>query len=132
MPSTSLKPPNPPPYAPRDFHWLEPASRPCNNLRIFKAVLISMTNVPVVSKARGGEGGDPSVLDANYPPPTNCWLEAPWGGGGGGSGRGAGEGASGGGRFPGGGGGSGTSKQLGMRPTCDPTTRTPTATSCRG
>ena len=31
--------------------------------------------------ARGG-GGDPSVLDANYPP-TNCWPEAPWGGGGG-------------------------------------------------
>ena len=27
-------------------------------------------------------GGDPSVLDANYPP-TNCWPEAPWGGGGG-------------------------------------------------
>ena len=30
----------------------------------------------------GGGGGDPSVLDANYPPPpTNCWPEAPWGGG---------------------------------------------------
>ena len=42
-----------------------------------------------------GGGGDPSILDANYPPPppTNCWLEAPWGGRGGehwrgGSGRG--------------------------------------------
>ena len=36
----------------------------------------------------GPGGGDPSVLDANYPP--NCWPEAPWGGGleGGGSGRG--------------------------------------------
>ena len=32
--------------------------------------------------ATGGGGGDPSVLDANYPP-TNCWPEAPWGGGGG-------------------------------------------------
>ena len=27
-------------------------------------------------------GGDTSVLDANYPP-TNCWPEAPGGGGGG-------------------------------------------------
>ena len=26
-----------------------------------------------------GGGGDPSVLDANYPP-TNCWPEAPGGG----------------------------------------------------
>ena len=28
-------------------------------------------------------GGDSSVLDANYPPPppTNCWPEAPRGGG---------------------------------------------------
>ena len=30
----------------------------------------------------GGGGGDPSVLDANYPP-TNCWPEAPRVGGGG-------------------------------------------------
>ena len=36
-------------------------------------------------------GGDPSVLDNNYPP-TNCWPEAPWGGGGGGGGGGALEG----------------------------------------
>ena len=27
----------------------------------------------------GGGGGNPSVLDANDPPPTNCWPEAPWG-----------------------------------------------------
>ena len=42
-------------------------------------------------------GGDSSVLDANDPP-TDCWPEAPWGGGGGGghwrggSGRGLGGG----------------------------------------
>ena len=29
-------------------------------------------------------GGDPSHLDANYPPQTNCWPEVPGGGGGGG------------------------------------------------
>ena len=30
-----------------------------------------------------GGGGGSSVLDANYPlPPTNCWPEAPLGGGG--------------------------------------------------
>ena len=73
-------------------------------------------------------GSDPSVLDANYPPPTNCWPEAPWGGGGGSLEGGFWEGCRGdrrGGRFPGGGGVSGTSEQLGMRPRCDPTVPNP-------
>ena len=55
----------------------------------FEAVILLLT-------PRGG-GGDPSVLDANYPPPINCWPEAPWGvqggaNGGGGSRRGLGGG----------------------------------------
>ena len=33
----------------------------------------------------GGGGGGSSVLDTNYPPPTNCWPEAPLGGRGGGA-----------------------------------------------
>ena len=32
---------------------------------------------------RGG-GGDPSSLNANHSPPTNCWPEGAWGGGRGG------------------------------------------------
>ena len=52
----------------------------------------------------------------------------PLGGGGGGAGRGVGQegrrGAAGEGGSLGGGGMSGTSKQLGMRPRCDPTVRT--------
>ena len=54
--------------------------------------------VPLLSDelpARGG--GDSSGLDANYPPPTNRWPEAPLGGGGGGLGRGVLGGAMGGG-----------------------------------
>ena len=39
------------------------------------------------AKTGNGGGGDPSHLDAN-PPHTNCWPEAPWGGGGGGIGGG--------------------------------------------
>ena len=39
-------------------------------------------------RTRGGGGGHSSGLDANYAPPspTNCWSEAPLGGGGGGTG----------------------------------------------
>ena len=80
--------------------------------------ILSPNDHPNSSQGTAG-GGDPSVLDANYPPPQLTVGRRPLGGGGGGGWEGRR-----GGRFPGGGGGSGTSEQLGMRPTCDPTVRT--------
>ena len=60
-----------------------------------------------------GGGGDPSVLDANYPPQLTVGRR-PLGGGGGVLGGGVLAGAPGR-AVPRGGGGSGTSEQLGMR-----------------
>ena len=65
-------------------------------------------------------GGDPSVLDANYPPQLTVGRRPLWGGGVLGGAPGGAPGRA----VPRGGGGSGTSEQLGMRPRCDPTVRT--------
>ena len=70
-----------------------------------------------IPKPGAGGGANPRFRTPTTPPPTNCWPEAPWGGGG--SGGGGGLGGRRGGR--GGGGVSGTSEQLGMHPRCEPT-----------